>query len=431
MSKKVVILGAGISGLSAAHYLQQEGFESIIYDKNETYGGLCRSFPVGDFIFDVFPHVAFAKDPHVREVFEQDLDYRTFEAEGTNYYKGKWIKHPAMNNLYPLNTEEKIRIIQDFINRDQAKVVNHYDDWLRKQYGDYFTDHFTRKYTRKYWTIEPQDMDTKWIGPRMYVPNLEEVLRGALSTETPNVHYSGSNRYPVYGGNVSFLNNMKSGLKIVCNKTAKKIDTEKKIIIFEDGSSDNYDILLSTLPLPVVCQIIVNTPDIVKKAAEELDYTIGVMVSLGFRKPKVLPSSGVYIYDENLIPARLHSPSDFSSETAPEGCSSLQAEVYFSKYKPRTESLDEIMEHVIQQLSSIGLFEENEIVVKDVRMEEYANIIFRPSIYENRDKIHSYLDDKQIFFAGRFGEWDYLWMDQSFMSGENTAKKIIEDCKLI
>ena len=61
------------------------------------------------------------------------------------------------------------------------------------------------QYTRKYHTTTADNMSTDWLGPRIYRPSLEEVLRGALSPSAPHMHYITHFRYPTEGGFVSYL----------------------------------------------------------------------------------------------------------------------------------------------------------------------------------------------------------------------------------
>jgi len=42
--KKVIIIGGGISGLSAGIYAQKAGFQSIIYEKHHISGGECTEW---------------------------------------------------------------------------------------------------------------------------------------------------------------------------------------------------------------------------------------------------------------------------------------------------------------------------------------------------------------------------------------------------
>ena len=55
MSKKVLIIGAGISGLSAASVLAKQGYAVTVVDKHSTPGGRCRKFEDQGFVFDMGP----------------------------------------------------------------------------------------------------------------------------------------------------------------------------------------------------------------------------------------------------------------------------------------------------------------------------------------------------------------------------------------
>lgn len=420
----VVILGAGIAGISAAYHLKKAGIESVIYEQDDDYGGLCRSFQVDGFTFDTFAHISF--DSNTEEYLENTTEHYTHAPEALNFDNGRWLRHPVQNNMVNLPIDERIKLIQGFVEKKSDDEAANYAQWLESVYGIGFAHTYPFRYTRKYWTVEPEQLETKWVKGRMYEPSLEEVLRGAMVKDTPAVHYSKKARYPKHGGFQAFLASMAKECSIVYQKQVCAIDCEKKKLVFRDGTNIPYNYLISTLPINEVCGFMSDVPDEVMKAADQLDYTSGVMVSLGFNRPKVSPALWYYIYDEDILPARIYSPDWKSLNNVPEGCSAIQAEIYYSKYNPLTEFLDEIMEEAIEQLLRLKLFDRNDIIVKDVRMKKYANIMFTPGIYQARDVIHSFLKAKGIFYAGRFGEWDYLWAGQSLLSGKKAAENVVK-----
>ena len=424
IKKETVILGAGITGLAAGHTLVRSQKEVVLYEKNKKCGGLCQSFHLEGFTFDTFAHVNFSKDEYVISMFEKRTPYLIHIPEALNYYEGRWIRNPAQNNLVDLNIEERIKVIEDFIRREDIQVEN-YEDWLRKQYGNFFAKNFPAKYTRKYWTVEPKKLGVKWVKSRMYQPSLEEVLRGAMTKDTPNVHYSKEIHYPKEGGYQAFIIPFIKDLNIQVNKEVTSIDTDKKVVGFQDGIKIEYKNLISTIPLDNLISCIKAVPDKVKAAAEKLDYTYGVLVSIALKKPRCAPALWFYIYDEDILPARVYAPDIKSPNNVPQGCSALQAEVYFSKYKPRKMELEEIGRIVVKQLQRMNLICDKEILFVDIREEPYANIMFTPGIYKNRRIVHQYLDEVGIIYAGRFGEWDYLWTGQSVLSGKRAAEKIL------
>ena len=67
MAKKVIVIGAGFSGLSAATNLAQQGCEVTVIEKNEIAGGRARKFEAEGFTFDMGPSWYWM--PDVFEVF--------------------------------------------------------------------------------------------------------------------------------------------------------------------------------------------------------------------------------------------------------------------------------------------------------------------------------------------------------------------------
>ena len=413
-----VILGAGIAGISAAYHLKQKGENSVIFEKDNDWGGLCGFFEIDGFRFDRFVHFTFAKDEKIAELFAKSSPLYAHPPVSYNYWRGCWLKHPAQNNLAPLPIEEKVKIIDSFVNRPRKDVaeISDYAEWLRVQYGDYFAENFPFAYTRKYWGVEAKQLETKWVGNRLHVSPLPEVLRGAFAEQQENFYYTKFMNYPKKGGFRSIMNECRKGLDIRLNKKAVRIDTTAKQVEFADGTVENYDNLISSLPLPEIIKMISDVPENVQNAAKQLRWTCGYQLSLGFNRPDVAKYLWFYIYDEDVPPARVYSPNLKSPDNAPDGCSSLQAEIFFAN-GANIPDKDKILQQTVAKLKEICGFADDDIVVKDIRFESYANIIFTPEIYESRKVVREWLQARGIKTIGRFGEWDYLWSHQAFESG--------------
>lgn len=413
-----VILGAGIAGISAAYHLKQKGENSVIFEKDNDWGGLCGFFEIDGFRFDRFVHFTFAKDEKIAELFAKSSPLYAHPPVSYNYWRGCWLKHPAQNNLAPLPIEEKVKIIDSFVNRPRKDVaeISDYAEWLRVQYGDYFAENFPFAYTRKYWGVEAKQLETKWVGNRLHVSPLPEVLRGAFAEQQENFYYTKFMNYPKKGGFRSIMNECRKGLDIRLNKKAVRIDTAAKQVEFDDGTVENYDNLISSLPLPEIIKMISDVPENVQNAAKQLRWTCGYQVSLGFNRPDVAKYLWFYIYDEDVPPARVYSPNLKSPDNAPEGCSSLQAEIFFAN-GAKVVDKNIILQKTVEKLKEICQFNDSDVVVKDIRFEPYANIIFTPEIYESRKVVREWLQAQGIKTIGRFGEWDYLWSHQAFESG--------------
>lgn len=160
-----LVLGAGIAGLAAGYKLQEREREYLIIEKDSSYGGLCGNFQIDGFLFDKFVHLSFTNIDFVRNLFDKVQQYK-HKPHAENYYHGIWLKHPAQNNLYPLDDNEKKLILKSMLRRKTTisdKDNINYEAWLKYQFGDYFSENFSMKYTKKYWGVEAKELETKWI----------------------------------------------------------------------------------------------------------------------------------------------------------------------------------------------------------------------------------------------------------------------------
>ena len=420
MNNNTIILGAGISGLGAAYSLRQKGETPLVLEKDETYGGLCGCFTIDGFTFDRFVHLSFAKDERVLNIFNTSAKrIITHIPNPYNIYNRKWIKHPAQNNLYPLSAEEKSLIINDFLSRPnnvEADKIDNYEQWLRIQFGNYFAEHFPMKYTKKYWMCEAKELETRWVGQRIYQPSVEEVIKGSQTADTPVTYYAKEMRYPASGGYRQFFSLLVEGTDIRYGKEVTNIDTTKKTVKTSDNTTYHFTRLISTLPLNLYPSLMPGMPEDIKEAARMLKATSGYHVSIALKTKDIPPYLWWYIYDEDILAARVYSPSLKSPNNAPEGCSSLQMEVYCAE-NAFTEQ--ELKERTVGKLIEIGIIKEEDILFTHIGFEAYANVIFDKNIYVCREKVRKYLISQGIEPIGRFGEWGYLWSDQSLLSGLN------------
>ena len=149
---------------------------------------------------------------------------------------------------------------------------------------------------------------------------------------------------------------------------------------------------------------------------------------MGIGREDVSEASWIYFYDAEFPFSRVSFPRTFSPHVVPDGCSSIQAEVYFSsKYKPLTGSPDSCIEPTIEGLRRCGVIRpDDKILFREAMLIPYANIIFDLDRTAAIAKVHGYLDDVGVAYCGRYGDWGYLWSDEAYVSGEKAAAKVLE-----
>lgn len=420
--KMNVILGAGIAGLSAAYEAKRLGHETVIFEGAPTPGGLLNNFTVDGFRFDSAVHLSFAEEREVREVFDRS-EYHRHEPEAVNWDTKRWLRHPVQNNLFPLEASEKVDLIQGLVDAPAGGEIRNYEDWLIQQYGEPIARRWPMVYTEKYWTLPANQLGTDWVGPRVRRADLREVLNGAFSEDTPHGFYAKEMRYPKQGGYRSFISPLIEDARVIPDHKVVRIDNRARTVYFGNGESADYETLISTLPLPRLIEMMDSVPDDIRRTAETLFATSVDLISVGFRKPNVSPTLWFYIYDRSILAARGYSPNWKSPDAAPEGCSSIQFEIYSSPSRPLTQSVEELKENTRQGIKNMGLAGDEDILFLHHRRLPYGNVVFDLGMEERRDRVRAFVEDCGIALAGRFGEWAYLWSNQSMMSGIQAARK--------
>jgi protoporphyrinogen oxidase len=428
----IVILGSGMGAFGAAYRLHAEGITPVMYDMNDYHGGRTASFHFdGGFIFDMGPHISFSKDPRIQSLFADSVDqkYETVQIFLNNYWRGHWPQHPVQLHMHGLPEDIVVKMIVDFIEERQRadRPIKNYEDWLLSSFGRTFAELFPMQYTKKYHLTTADNMSTDWLGPRIYRPSLEEVLQGAISPSAPHTHYITHFRYPSEGGFVRYLNKFVPMGNLKFNHELVSLDPQARQLTFSNGVTTAYDGLVSSVPLPDLVSMIKGVPQDVLDASRRLACSTCVLVNVGVDRDDLSKAHMTYFYDEDICFTRLSFPHMLSRQNTPSGTGSIQAEVYFSdKYKPLTGSPDDWIQPVIKDLRRCGLLRDKDnVLFSNAILVRYANVIFDLERASALDIVHGYLNDIGIAYCGRYGDWGYMWTDESFISGESAAERAL------
>lgn len=424
---KVIILGAGLSGLSAAYHLK-ENYE--IFDREEKIGGLCRSITIDDFVFDYGPHILFPKDEYTSKLIRRLLNKNFFHQQ-----REAWIFHklydvytrfPFQSHLYGLPIPVVKECILGCFNalKNLDKKPKDYEEWIIWNFGEGIAKYLMIPYAKKIWTKHPSKMNFEWVWNRVPRLSLEELLEGALHDNPKLFGFNTEFWYPLHGGIEALPQAFLSGVKHVnLEMEVSKVYLSKNCVEFNNNKKVFFEKLISTLPLPEIIKYIDDVPNDVKKASQELENNSVYCVNLGIERERISPYHYVYFYEPDFLFHRISYQMNFSKHTVPKGFSSISTETSYSKYKKI--SRENIIERVVEDLIKAKiLFPDDKIVVSDVADLKYAYVIYDKNHRKNVNKIHDFLRRNNIFPCGRFGEWEYFNMDHSINSGKKTAEEI-------
>lgn len=420
---KRVILGAGLTGLSAAYH-----GGGVIYEKEKSIGGRCASIKVNGYAFDFGIHVLHTKDNYVLGLLTKKLKASLHvQRRRARIYSYKTLtRYPFQANTYGLPPKVVKECLLGSIEAHYKNNIRdgNYRDWIYNTFGKGVAEHFLIPYSEKFWTVSPEEMTADWPDLRVPRPKLEEVLEGALTDQEKGFGPNWRFKYPDGDGIHALPDAFNSEkVKIKLGKEAVQIDVHKKEIIFRDSSRERYDKLISTIPLPELVKIICNPPKNVSGASRRLKYNSVFCVNIGVKNTNLNNTHWIYYPHRDYSFFRISFLKNFSKSMVPSGKSSIMAEVSYSKNKKMDKQ--KIVNTVLKDLIKAGIVKSRKTIdLVDTRDIKYAYVIYDHDRKKNVSIIKKFLIGNDIHTAGRYGNWEYYWMDDSILDGKKAAESI-------
>lgn len=415
-----VVLGAGISGLSAAYALQElspGGYR--LYEQAPAVGGLCRTQQVGEFQFDTVSHVLHFRSEETRNLVQQIVGVNLIQQERSAwiYFQRRYVPYPFQTHLDALPMAAKADCLAGYLRAwlkrkiAGARQPENFGEWVDEYFGKGIARHFMKPYNQKLWGVAPEQMGLDWIRPFVPQTELKQVVSNIISSRNHQVGYNPYFFYPARGGIQAVCEAFHARLtEVHLNREAVEVDLDQRAILFNDGSRVNYGCLISTIPLPVLIQRSKGIPDEVRQEAARLRWTSLLNLTYCLRRPVHRPFHWVYFPEAEFPFFRLVFPSNISSSLAPEGGGLIAAEI--SNPEPGKE--EELEQQVQKSLIELGWIERPQDVARIVRNYfPYAYPVHDLERPQRVRRLLHFLQTKRVWSIGRFGAWRYLSMDDA------------------
>lgn len=389
------------------------------------------------FLFDYTGHLLHLRQDYTKQLIQKLLPdcYHLLSRKASIYSYGRYVEYPFQANIYGLPPEVVKECIIGFVNT--LRDVHHdkkaststplsFRDWVLNTFGTGIARHFMFPYNQKLWKIPLEKLSADWVAWSIPKPTLDEFLNGALGIKNPDFGYNPTFFYPKSGGAeqlpMAFLSHLQAD-HVHYQKKAIEIDVEEQLIRFDDQSTYHYDVLISTIPLKDLIKIIRNVPEPVSRAGEQLRYISVYDVNIGVNRPNISDRHWIYFPEPEFLFYRVGFPMNFSANVVPEGCSSMYVEV--SVLPEETISAQTLRDGVYDGLQRCGLLKETKkILVCDIVRIEYAYVLYDLNRTQGLNTIFPYLQQHQIYSTGRYGSWEYSFMEGDILAGKQAAKVI-------
>ena len=434
-TRDFLILGAGLAGLSAAYHIDQRGgADWTILEKSDRAGGLCKSIQYdGGFTFDQSIHILYSADPYATELIKRLLNGNLSiqKRESWVFSHDVYTPYPWQANTYGMPSkiiaECLLGVIKATYEKNTQDDPANFEEWCHATFGEGFSRNFMIPYNQKLWAVDPKEMTDAWIKDRVMTPPLNEVIEGALCRQDKGYGPNSVFWYPQEGGIESLPKGFSALLDnagIFLNTEADKILWQEKRVVCRDGKDWQYKQLVSTLPLPLLVKGL--EPEIdptLQDAAGRLVYNTVYAVNLAVQRQNISPYHWVYFPENKYLLHRISYPGNFSPSMVPAGWSSITVEVSASPSR-EVPTGDKLIERVLADLKDAKvLLDGEQVEVVSVLTLKPAYIIYNHDHRSSVDSLHDFLKENSIYSCGRFGEWEYLNMDQSILSGKRAVEE--------
>ncbi len=415
ISKKIAILGAGVSGLSAAYYLKKNGFEVKVFEREEYYGGLARSFIWHGFTCDFAAHRFFTNDEDVlHSVFQLNPMLRHIRRSKL-YLKRNWVNDPInpMELLPLLSNSEKLSLIKE-LSRPTVSTedTKNFEDFILARYGKTMHNNFFRPSTEKLFRIPASKISVSWAKRKARLVNPFKKMDGK-SRKYFSYFY-----YPLEGGYGSICDAYFRGVNhdvIMSAEVTGIISKDEQVAAIQyqqNGQTKTYNCsaVISTLPLTITGSMLgIDVP---------LSFQKVDAVYLLIDKPEAGPYHWVYFIDSDMSINRMVEFKHMSHYNAPPKTTVLCAEV--------TSEEENLSKKVIFDLVRSGYLKERDVLDSLVIREEYAYPVYKVGyetiVAETLSKIQKI---QGVYILGRSAEFIHREVDDIIDASKKLVKRML------
>jgi len=424
MSDKVrvknLIIGAGISGLTLAHYLKKD---YLILEKEKEVGGYCRTIKNPKYVWDYAGHFYHFNTKKMKDLFLSLVEPEEIVSQDKItkiYYKDSLIDYPFQMNIHQLEKDEFIDCLYDLYTKNEKETYDNFLDMLYGKFGTSTVEKFLRPYNEKLYATDLKKLDKDAMGRFFPYADFQAIIENMKSSS--NKSYNDKFLYLKKGTQYfidKLYNNIeKQNIKLDCQVVS--IDRNSKSVTTSDGSVIHYENLINTAPLNHFFSYFKD--DNLIKIVRSMSYNKVLVLNLGFDKPsnRYKREHWVYFPNKELNFYRI----GFYNNILNTRDLSVYVEIGFSK--DQEIDVNKQLSLTLENMEKVGILD------KSMTLVDKSIVIMNPAyvhISNNTEKelsaIINKFENDSIYTLGRYGKWTYCSMEDCMLWAEELSSKIL------
>ncbi len=425
-----VVVGAGLTGLSAAYHLRASGAGATVLERAGAVGGACRTTSRDGFHFDLTGHLLHLARPEseglLRELGVRG-ELRLHRRRAGIALAGTVTPYPIQINTYRLPREIRRDCLLGFVEARLGRGAGagepaNFLEWVLVRFGEGFARHFFVPYNRKLFRTDPAELTTEWVGRYVPRPELADVIDGSLGLYRKPVGYNATFLYPRRGGIQVLADALAAALPDVrLEREVRSVRLQARELELASGETVRWDTLVVTAPLTLLAAMTADLPPAARTAAARLRSVGVVNLNLGVRGAAPRREHWLYVPEERFPFYRVGIPSNHGA-VAPAGCHALSVEV---SVPSGAVPPPDLRARCLAGLAELGLLRDAaDVVAEDEVHLDPAYVVFdaaRPAaVAALRDAYRA----ARVVPSGRWAEWKYSTMEDALWDGAAVARRL-------
>ena len=446
--RKVVIIGAGPAGLTAAYELSKRGVSSVVLEADGVVGGLARTVDYKGYLFDIGGHRFFTKWDEVNAIWSEILGDKFLNRPRLSriFYRNRFFHYPlsVQNALFGLGLIENVRIVLSYLNSRifPSKEEQNLEQWVSNRFGKRLYEVFFKTYTEKVWGVPCTEIRSEWAEQRIRGLSLTTAVRNAvfgqqatrLKTLINNFQYPERGPGQMWETMTDRLRQRGSPV-LLSRPVTRIVHNAKGVTSLETCGPDGVEShsgthFISSMPIrELIAAIDPPPPEAVRQAASRIRYRDFLIVSLIVNRKEVMPDNWLYVHDPMVRVGRIQNFKNWSPAMVPDPQKTCLGMEYFVFENDDLWSMpdEKLIQLAMNEIAVLRLARSEEIEDGTVVRMPKAYPMYDTDYLEHVNVIREYVETAllNLQLIGRNGMHKYNNQDHSMMTGIYAAKNIL------
>ena len=415
---KIAVIGGGISGLSTAHLLKDR-YDVTVFEREETPGGLIRCKRVNGSLFHLCGgHVFNSKKEDVLNwfwtLFNREKEFSKADRNSVVFMEdGKEVPYPIENHAYLLDKENQLLFIDDLlqIELNKGDVPTNFEEFLKGRFGKTLYELYFKPYNEKVWRRDLKKVPLTWLEGKLPMPTVEEMIYNNMNHVEEKSFVHATFWYEKQNGSQFIADRLASDLNVRYNSDIQSIDVTFNGIWINGEHFDKVVFCGNIKQLPSLLQGV--DMGNYTQPIENLEYHGTTAVFCEIDKN---PYSWIYQPSRQHESHRIICTGNFAESNNADG--KMTATIEFTDYISEEDIKKELKKIPLNPKYMAHHYNEYTYPIQDKDTQTMIQ------------ELKKYLSQYNVYFTGRFADWEYYNMDVAISAAMNLCKKLTQEvCK--